>query len=178
LHSFPAVTPCRRQPNYWPAGADYDPVVARRLCVGCVALVALMSACSRHTGSDSSPSACTDGSAATRVTALRAALAKAPAPVRLPDGTSISDCLAHDADSGDVQNVGSMLLTLTQQLVDGKRDPHSLLELGYLAGAVHRGAAHAQVDGEIERRIDQELETVNTGSPAYLRGERAGRADG
>lgn len=156
----------------------YDPHVARRLCVGCIALVALTAACSRHTGSDSSPAACTDGSPAARVASLRTALAKAPAPVRLADGTSISDCLAHDADSGDVQNVGSMLLTLTQQLADGRHDSRSLLELGYLAGAVHRGAAHSQVDGEIERRIDQELDAVNTSAPAFQRGERAGRING
>jgi hypothetical protein len=156
----------------------YDPHVARRLCVGCIALVALTAACARHTGSDSSPAACTDGSAAARVASLRAALAKAPAPVHLADGTSISDCLAHDADSGDIQNVGAMLLTLTQQLVDGGHGRRSQVELGYLAGAVHRGAAHSQVDGEIERRIDQELEAVNTSSPAYQRGERAGRISG
>ena len=111
--------------------------------------------------------------------ALRAALAHAPQPVRLGDGTSISDCLAHDADSGDIENVGSMLLTVTQQLADSRpRDGRTLLELGYLVGAVHRGAAHAQVDGEIERRIEQELGVVNTGAPAFVRGERAGRASG
>ena len=157
----------------------YDRSVARTLCVGCVFLVVLATACSRKTGSDSSPAACTDGSPGTRVAALRAAFAHAPQPVRLGDGTSISDCLAHDADSGDIENVGSMLLTVTQQLADSRpRDGRTLLELGYLVGAVHRGAAHAQVDGEIERRIEQELAVVNTGAPAFVRGERAGRASG
>ncbi|HEY2604040.1 MAG TPA: hypothetical protein VGI67_20950 [Thermoleophilaceae bacterium] len=154
----------------------------RTLCAGCVLLAVLTAGCSRHTGSESAPAACTDGSPATRVATLRAALAHAPAPVRLGDGTSISDCLAHDADSGDIQNVGSMLLSVTQQIVDSARGPQdakALLELGYLAGAVRRGAAHAQgVDGEIERRIDQELETVDTAAPSFARGERAGRASG
>ncbi|HEY7630259.1 MAG TPA: hypothetical protein VH817_06150 [Thermoleophilaceae bacterium] len=153
--------------------------MARTLCVGCVFLVVLAVGCSRHTGSASAPRACTDGTPAARVTALRAALAHAPAPVRLPDGTSIADCLSQDADSGDLQNVGSMLLTVTQQLADsGAHDPRTLLQLGYLEGAVRRGAAHAQVDDEIERRIDQELGAVDTGSPAFKRGERAGRASG
>jgi hypothetical protein len=100
--------------------------------------------------------------------------------VRLADGTSISDCLSHDADSGDIQNVGSMLLTVTQQLVDsGTGDQRALLELGYLTGAVHRGAAHAQgVDDEIERRIEQELGPAQIGAPAFKRGERAGTANG
>jgi hypothetical protein len=147
--------------------------------VGCALLVLLAVGCSRRTGSDHSPAACTDGTPATRVAALRSALASAPGPVRLGDGTSISDCLAHDADSGDLQNVGSMLLTLTQQLVDsGARDPRTLLELGYLSGAVHLGASKSQVDAELERRIDQEIGSVDTRSPAFARGERAGRANG
>jgi hypothetical protein len=153
--------------------------VARTLCVGCVFLAVLATGCSRRSGSENSPAACTDGSPSARVASLRTALARAPAPVRLQDGTSISDCLAHDADSGDIQNVGSMLLSVTQQLVDSGKADGALLQLGYLAGAVHRGAAHAQgVDDEIERRIEQELDTVDTGSPAFKRGERAGRANG
>jgi hypothetical protein len=153
--------------------------VARTLCVGCVFLAVLATGCSRRSGLESSPAACTEGSPSVRVASLRAALLHAPAPVRLGDGTSISDCLAHDADSGDIENVGSMLLTVTQQLVDSSKHDGALLQLGYLAGAVHRGAAHAQgVDGEIERRIDQELDAVDTGLPAFKRGERAGRASG
>lgn len=147
--------------------------------MGCVFVAVLAMGCSRKSGSDHSPQACTNGSPGARVAALRSALANAPGPVRLTDGTSISDCLAHDADSGDVENVGSMLLTLTQQLVDSA--PHNqrtLLELGYVAGAVHLGASKSQVDAEIERRIDQELGVVDTRSPAFARGERAGRANG
>jgi len=165
----------------WPACEQhYDRSVARTLCVGCVFLALVAVGCSRSSGSESAPSACTDGSPSARVASLRSALAHAPAPVRLGDGTSISDCLAHDADSGDLQNVGSMLITVTQQLADsGARDPQTLVELGYLAGAVHRGAARAQgVDTEIERRIAQELGAINTRAPAFARGERAGRAGG
>jgi hypothetical protein len=141
-----------------------------------IAVGVLAAGCGRTMGSDSAPVACTGGSPGTRVSSLKAALAHAPAPVRLQDGTSISDCLAHDAGSGDIQEVGSMLLTVTQNLVDGGAN---LVQLGYLSGAVHRGAAKAQgVDGEIERRIDQELSAVNQADPAFQRGERAGRANG
>jgi hypothetical protein len=157
----------------------YDRPVAWRLCVGCLFLVVLATGCSRHTGSDSAPRACTDGTPGARVAALRAALKHAPAPVRLADGTSISDCLSHDSDSGDLQEVGSMLLTVTQQLADsGAHDGRTLLELGYLQGAIRRGAAHAQVDAEIERRIDQEMGAVDTGSASFRRGEQAGHAKG
>lgn len=109
---------------------------------------------------------------------MRAALRKAPSPVRLADGTSISDCLAGDADSGDIQNVGLMLLRLTQRLVEGSQDQRSLLELGYLVGAVHRGVSRSQVDDEVERRVDQEVTVQESHSPAFTRGERAGRATG
>jgi len=153
--------------------------VARTLCVGCVFACLLTLGCSRTSGADSSPASCVSGSPADRVAAFRAALASAPGPVRLEDGTSIADCLSHDADSGDLENVGSMLLTITQQLVDpGAHDSRTMVQLGYLSGAVQRGAAHSQVDGEIERRIDQEIARVDTHAPAFVKGERAGRAHG
>jgi hypothetical protein len=139
----------------------------------------LVAGCGRSSGLESAPAACTGGSPVDRVSTFTTALKHAPAPVRLSDGTSISDCLAHDADSGDIQNVGSMLLTITQKLVDAPTSSATLVELGYLSGAVHAGAAKAQgVDSEIERRIDQELDTVDRASPAFQRGERAGRANG
>jgi len=145
-------------------------------------LVTPLASCSRTSGSEKIPSACTDGEPSARVAALRSALAHAPGPVAFHDGTKISDCLAHDAGGGDIQEVGSMLLTVTQQVMDGASGPHdgqALLELGYIEGAVHRGAAKAQgVDGEIERRIQQEMSTVDTGSAAFMSGERAGRSGG
>lgn len=152
--------------------------MARRLCVGCVVFVILTVGCSRHSGTDPLPTACTDGTAGSRIAAIRAALKHAPATVRLADGTRISDCLAGDADSGDLQNVGLMLLTLTQQLSGGRQDGRSLLELGYVVGAVHRGVTRSQVDGEIERRIDQEITDTDARSPDFRRGQRAGRANG
>jgi hypothetical protein len=53
------------------------------------------------------------------------------------------------------------------------------LELAYLIAAAHRGRTHTQgVYDELLRRLDQEATTIDTHSPAYLRGERAGRAAG
>jgi len=162
-----------------PRKQHYDRSVARTLCVGCVLVCLVALGCSRTSGSDSSPASCVSGSPADRVTAFRAALAAAPGPVRLKDGTSIADCLSHDPDSGDLENVGSMLLTITQQLVrSGAHNSRTLVQIGYLSGAVRRGAAHSQVDGEIERRIDQEIGAVDTHAPAFQRGELAGRAHG
>jgi hypothetical protein len=139
----------------------------------------LVAGCARSSGLENAPASCTDGSPVARVSSFKAALRRAPAPVRLSDGTSIADCLAHDADSGDIQNVGSMLLTITQNLVDAPASRSTLLQLGYLSGAVHLGASKAQgVDAELERRIQQELDTVDRGDPSFKQGERAGRANG
>ena len=154
---------------------------ARNVC-GLVLIALAVGACGRHTGLDRAPSACVDGLASHRVAELRAALAKAPGAVALPDGTRISDCLAHDSDSGDIETVGSMLLGVTQQLADKARrvstDP-TLTELGYLIGAAHRGAARAQgVADELVRRLDQELQGVDVRATAYRTGERAGRTSG
>ena len=155
--------------------------VARRALPTLVAL-ALLAGCARTSGSVHPPSACTGGATADRVAAIRVALAKAPGPVALRDGTRISDCLARLADSGDVQTVGSMMLALTQRLADeasGAAPDQALTQLGYVIGAVQRGAAHAPgVDSELVRRLEQELAAVDTGSAAYRAGERAGRATG
>jgi len=146
------------------------------------AIALSVAACGRHTGLDNAPTACVGGLASQRVAALRAALLKAPGSVALSDGTRISDCLAHDSSSGDIQTVGSALLTVTQELADASRRRRSdvaLTQLGYLIGAAHRGAARAQgVADELVRRLDQELAGVDTTNPAYRAGERAGRAGG
>jgi hypothetical protein len=151
------------------------------VCVfGVVAL--LVAACGRQSGLDHAPGVCVNGLASERVADIRAALAKAPGPVTLSGGTRISDCLAHDASSGDIQTVGSTLLSVTQDLVDASRRRRSdvaLTQLGYLIGAAHRGAAGAQgVADEVVRRLDQELQDVDVNAPAYRAGQRAGRAGG
>jgi len=147
---------------------------------GVIALV--VAACSRHSGLDKAPAACVGGLASDRVASLRAALAKAPGPVTLSDGTRISDCLAHDSSSGDIQTVGSTLIAVAQDLADAsqrRRSDFALTELGYLIGAAHRGASHAQgVADEVVRRLDQELQNVDVNAPAYRAGEQAGRAGG
>lgn len=139
-------------------------------------------ACSRHTGSERAPTACAGGVASDREAAIRSALAKAPGPVALPDGTRLSDCLAHPVDGGDLETIGSTMLRVTQQLADaaaGGGDPAALTQLGYLIGAMYRGAARAGgANDELVRRLDQELQDVDVNSPAYLAGERAGRSTG
>lgn len=156
-------------------------VCALALAALILAASLLFTACSRHTGPDRAPEACAGGIASERVAALRTALARAPGPVALADGTRISDCLAHDADSGDIETVGSTMLSVTERLVDSAAggDTRALTQLGYLIGAAERGAVRAQgVNDELVRRLDQELQDTEVASPAYRAGERAGRSTG
>jgi hypothetical protein len=163
-----------------PSGANARTRAAKVCVFGAIALLA--GACGRQSGLDHAPGVCVNGLASERVADLRAALVKAPGLVRLPGGTRISDCLAHDSSSGDIQTVGSTLLSVTQDLVDASRRRRSdvaLTQLGYLIGAAHRGAAGAQgVADEVVRRLDQEVEDADLNAPAYRTGERAGRAGG
>ena len=122
------------------------------------------------------PAACKQQSAA-----VERALAAAPGVVRI-GGVRLSHCFSRPSDSGDVQALGLTYLPVAEHLAEAARaHPRGVaaLRLGFLVAAVHRGAAHAQgVYSELERRLAQELAGVDTGSPAYRRGERAGRDHG
>jgi hypothetical protein len=122
------------------------------------------------------PAACTEGPEAVRV-ALRAA----PAKVRL-DGVPLSGCLVQESGGTEVQVVGAAYVDAASALAaSARRHPggRGALELGYLIGAAHRGGSSTQgIHSELLRRLDQELATVDTASPAFRRGERAGRREG
>jgi hypothetical protein len=121
-------------------------------------------------------SACTDGPGA-----VRAALRDAPGGVRL-GGAPLSDCLSEQADSGELQLVGTSFVGAASGLApSARRQPEgrAALELGYLIGAARRGGGSTQgVHSELLRRLEQELAGVDTGSASYRRGERAGRTGG
>jgi hypothetical protein len=116
------------------------------------------------------PSACKDQVQVTR------ALERAPGTVRI-DGMPLSGCFVAGADAGDVEAVGLAFLPVAQRLA---RDPHGreAVRLGFLIGAVRRGVAGGKVYGELGRRIEQELAGVDTSTPEFRRGERAGRDHG
>ena len=112
---------------------------------------------------------------------MRAALASAPGAVRVA-GTPLSKCLVRGAAPADVQSVGATYVEVAATLAGTARtSPHgrAATQLGYLEGAVKRGASKtAGIHYELERRVQQELDGVNTGTAEYTRGERAGEADG
>jgi hypothetical protein len=112
---------------------------------------------------------------------VRAALVRAPATVEL-DGTPLSGCLARGSSAAEVQQVGSAYLSVVAELADEvRRRPFgpTALRLGYLVGAIRRGAADTQgIHDEFLRRVGQELTGINTSTDSYRIGYEAGRARG
>ena len=121
------------------------------------------------------PAACTRGSHA-----IAAALKHAPGPVRLAGGTRLSTCIERARSDADLQTVGAVYTQVADSLAtEAPRDDRAALQLGYLVGAVRRGASKtAGIHYELERRVEQELNGVDAGSPEFTRGERAGEASG
>ncbi len=122
------------------------------------------------------PAACTEGPAA-----VREALARAPGAVEM-DGTKLSECLTDTSSGSDLQNVGIAYVETAAALsprAERRPEGRAALELGYLVGAVRRGARRTQgVQAELLRRLEQELALIDTSASSFRRGERAGRASG
>jgi hypothetical protein len=120
------------------------------------------------------PVACLEGN-------LQKALANAPGEVRI-EGTRPSECFTRAANPAEIQQVGAQFIGTAEKLADAARakpDSPATLQLGYLIGAVRRGAGHTQgIHYETQRRIEQELSGVNTHAPAFVEGEKAGEKNG
>ena len=111
---------------------------------------------------DEAPDACLAGNPAY----LRS-LERAPAPVRLAGTTPISDCLVPEQDAGTVFN----------------QDVLGAIELGYLLGAVSKGADPIHTD--LVRRLNSAARFSESGGTlpasferAFGRGYAAGRRSG
>ena len=143
-------------------------IVSVRRLIPLFLLLLALPGCSRDDGRAELPAAC--GSDATTFVE---ALGSAPSPVTV-GRTPISDCLAKDATVGDVQLVGSVLVEAAQRL----GEEGAVVELGYLVGALRRGAEQSQgLHLEIVRRVELEAAPF-ADSPAFARGVRAGRTSG
>ncbi len=130
-------------------------------------LVAL-AGCSREKA-ESLPVACQDA------TAVEEAMKRAPEPVEV-EGRLLSECFPRDADGANVQQVGTTFNYVAGRLAD-RRDA---VRLGYLVGAARRGAKRSQsgVYAELLRRLENELDLVDTATPEFTSAERAGRTQG
>jgi hypothetical protein len=113
--------------------------------------------------------------------AVPQALAAAPGPVRLAGGkTKLSDCLVASNETADLETFSAAVLDEATNLRIAARERPAgpaLVELGYLRGALHRGADGGLHD-ELLRRFDDELLGVDTRAAAFRRGEAAGRSGG
>jgi hypothetical protein len=117
--------------------------------------------------------------------AIERALARAPAPVTLPTGTRLSECVSHARSDAELQTAGSVLTRAADDLARRaeRGDAQAALGLGYLVGAARRGAARtAGIHAELQRRVESSARVlVDRGAGlarALRRGVRAGEATG
>ena len=111
---------------------------------------------------DSTPVACAGGPGA-----YLEALEDAPAAVRLGGETAISDCLVENQSAADLEQVGLVAAARAHRPQPGcaPQDPGGdpPLQLGYLIGAVQRGAEET---GGIHAELVRRLEAAALFSPA------------
>jgi hypothetical protein len=112
------------------------------------------------------------------------ALERVPGAVTLADGTSLSRCVRLAARSdGDLQQLGERLMRVADDLrARAAGEPVVALRLGYLVGAVRRGAAQTPgLAANLARRLEQvaALDAPAQRPPRDLRrGIRLGEAGG
>jgi hypothetical protein len=154
-----------------------------RRAVPAIALLALLAGCG-SANQGSTPPACLSGAKA-----FSDALAKAPATVRLSGGVPISDCLVSNQSAGDLAKLGVSLVAVTTKLnAQARVDPGGAppVQLGYLVGALTRGAEDTQgIHAELMRRVKAAALYSPAGKPppppfdqTYEKGYAAGRANG
>lgn len=112
---------------------------------------------------------------------MLSALEAAPDPVRI-DGTPLSACLVDGSDGGELRDVGAALVETAADLAAAaavRPEGPAATQLGYLMGAVRRGASSAAgTNSELVRRLDQELLMLDRPSREFERGRRAGLQGG
>lgn len=101
---------------------------------------------------------------------IEAALAAAPEPVRLTDGTRLSACVEQARSDADLQTFGIMLTGIADELqLRAREDPRAAARLGYLIGAARKGAERTNgVALELSRRLERTA--TLEGAPAAVRG--------
>jgi hypothetical protein len=173
---FPAISqPLNVKLHRLPSGYDRAVPSPQQLAALALLTACAIAGCSQEDESEL-PDACTAGA-----DAVRSALLAAPAPVRV-EGTPISACLTRSSEASDVQQVGAAYVSVASGLAAkaaARPESDEALRLGYLIGAVRRGAGQtAGIHSELLRRLEQEVGALDAGSGAFRRGERSGRASG
>jgi hypothetical protein len=105
------------------------------------------------------------------------ALKRAPGEVRLEGGTPISECLASDQEPAELGRVGEAIVEAATELnAAARRDPagEDTVQLGYLVGAVQRGAAGTNgIHADLVRRLDAAARFNEGGETLPVSFERA-----
>jgi hypothetical protein len=154
--------------------------VLRRSSIALLAAAVLCVAGCGAKKNDVAPAACL----VTNQGYLRA-LERAPAEVRLAGTTPISDCLVPEQEAGQLANIGrEMIVAATKLNAEARQgsDP-ATLQLGYLIGAVAKGADSIHTD--LVRRLNSAAQFSQTGGAlpasfqrAFGRGYAAGHSSG
>ena len=143
---------------------------------------ALATGCGKQ--DSSTPVACLEGSGA-----YLSALAAAPGQVRLGGETPISGCLTENQEGGDLASVGEATVESATELNAEARTRaggDAALQLGFLIGAVQRGADRTEgIHADLLRRLTVAARYAPDREPlppafliAYRRGYDAGRDHG
>jgi hypothetical protein len=112
-------------------------------------------------------------------------LERAPAEVRLAGTTPISDCLVPEQDGGQLASIGQEMIVAATKLNAQARagSEPATLQLGYLIGAVSKGADAIHTD--LVRRLNSAARFSQTGGAlpasferAFGRGYAAGHTSG
>jgi hypothetical protein len=150
--------------------------------LACVAALLALAGCG--SADESTPVACLEGA-----TAYERALKAAPDEVLLGDETLISECVPRNQSGGDLARVGeAMIETATALNAEARAEPGGAanLQLGYLLGAVERGAEESEgIHSDLVRRlvvaarfVPDEQASPPGFIPTYSEGFEAGRSGG
>jgi hypothetical protein len=150
--------------------------MGRRPALALAAALAVASGCGADDGA-SLPADCASSAS------ISAALAAAPGPVRLADGTRLSDCVRRARSDAALQALGLSFTDAADRFGrELARSDTAALRLGYLVGAARAGADETNgIHDELLFRLGQ---VAGVGGPpverraAYDRGRAAGRRQG
>jgi hypothetical protein len=162
-------------------GRTYDQGMLKRVAAALLAAAILVAAGCGNTQEDQAPAACL-----VDAEAYLKALSQAPGQVRLGGTTPISACLVPQQEAGQLATIGQeMIVAATKLNAEARRDPagQAPVELGYLLGAVSKGADAIHTD--LVRRLNSAAHFSETGRAlpadlerAFGRGYAAGRQSG
>jgi hypothetical protein len=129
---------------------------------------------------DETPVACLEGAPG-----YEEALAAAPDAVLLGGETPISDCLAENQSGGDLARVGEAMVEVATGLnaeARAEAGGQAAVELGYLLGAIGRGAEETEgIHSDLVRRLTVAARFAPDKeplSPAFFQAYRTGYAAG